>query len=160
MSDYNDGILPEPCLRMDTHFGDEYESIEFGDGTGYIKAAPILAKVGALHEEIDRLRDESAELRKHVRMPDEPLEIDEKDFYVRAFIKWAIEEQPEVKRLEAENAELRELVHDMYEDIVCGCAECFFSEYDEHRGKPSECGNGGCGYRQIADRMRKLGVDA
>lgn len=66
MSDYNDGILPEPCLRMDTHFGDEYESIEFGDGTGYIKAAPILAKVGALHEEIDRLRDESAELRELV----------------------------------------------------------------------------------------------
>lgn len=68
MSDYNDGILPEPCLRMDTHFGDEYESIEFGDGTGYIKAAPILAKVGALHEEIDRLRDESAELRELVRI--------------------------------------------------------------------------------------------
>lgn len=66
MSDYNDGILPEPCLRMDTHFGDEYESIEFGDGTGYIKAAPILAKVGALHEEIDRLRDESAKLRELV----------------------------------------------------------------------------------------------
>lgn len=58
MSDFNDGLLPTPCLRMDTHFGDEYESIEFGDGTGYIKAAPILAKVGALHEEIDRLRDE------------------------------------------------------------------------------------------------------
>lgn len=68
MSDYNDGILPEPCLRMDTHFGGEYESIEFGDGTGYIKAAPILAKVGALHEEIDRLRDESAELRELVRI--------------------------------------------------------------------------------------------
>ena len=67
MSDYNDGILPEPCLRMDTHFGDEYESIEFGDGTGYVKAAPILAKVGALHEEIDRLRDESAELRELLR---------------------------------------------------------------------------------------------
>ena len=65
-----------------------------------------------------------------------------------------------IARLEAENAKLRELVHDMYEDIVCGCAECFFSEYDEHRGEPSECGNGGCGYRQIADRMRKLGVDA
>lgn len=115
MSDYNDGILPEPCLRMDTRFGDEYESVEFGDGTGYIKATPILAKVGALHEEIDRLRDEEARLRedirKHVKMPDEPLEIDEKDFYVRAFIKWATEEQPEVKRLEAENAKLRRLVH-------------------------------------------------
>ena len=62
MSDYNDGLLPTPCLRMDTHFGDEYESIEFGDGTGYIKAAPILAKVGALHEEIDRVRDENVKL--------------------------------------------------------------------------------------------------
>ena len=70
MSDYNDGILPEPCLRMDTHFGDEYESVEFGDGTGYIKAEPILAKVGALHEEINRLRDESAELRELVRKVD------------------------------------------------------------------------------------------
>ena len=68
MSDYNDGILPEPCLRMGTHFGDEYESVEFGDGTGYIKAAPVLAKVGVLHEEIDRLRDESAELRGLLRI--------------------------------------------------------------------------------------------
>ncbi len=67
MSEYNDGLLPTPCLRMDTHFGDEYESIEFGDGTGYIKAAPILAKVGALHEEIDRLLDENSELRELVR---------------------------------------------------------------------------------------------
>ena len=60
----------------------------------------------------------------------------------------------------AENAKLRELCRDMYEDIVCGCAECFFSEYDEHRGKPSECSNCGCGYRQIADRMMELEVDA
>ena len=63
-------------------------------------------------------------------------------------------------KLKAENAKLRELCRDMYEDIVCGCAECFFSEYDEHRGKPSECGNRGCGYRQIADRMHELGVNA
>lgn len=68
MSDFNDGLLPTPCLRMDTHFGCEYESIEFGDGTGYIKAEPILAKVGALHEEINRLRDESAELRELLRI--------------------------------------------------------------------------------------------
>ena len=62
-------------------------------------------------------------------------------------------------QLSADNAKLRELCRDMYEDIVCGCAECFFSEYSEHRGKPSECSNGGCGYRQIADRMMELGVD-
>ena len=152
MSDYNDGILPEPCLRMDTHFGDEYESIEFGDGTGYIKAAPILAKVGTLHEEIDRLRDENSELRKHVRMPDEPLEIDEKDFYVRAFIKWAIEEQPEVKRLEAENAELRELVRHMHTCLehyepgdTISCKQC---PYDNETW--------GCDYERL---MAELGIE-
>ena len=64
MSDYNDGLLPEPCLRMDTHFGDEYESVEFGDGTGYVKVAPTLAKLGALHVELDELRDENAKLRE------------------------------------------------------------------------------------------------
>ena len=61
--------------------------------------------------------------------------------------------------LQAENAKLRELVRDMYEDIVYGCAECFFPKYSEHSGKPSECDNGGCGYRQIADRMLDLGVE-
>lgn len=64
MSDYNDGLLPEPCLRMDTHFGDEYESVEFGDGTGYVKAAPTLARLGALHVELDELCDENAKLRE------------------------------------------------------------------------------------------------
>lgn len=100
MSDYNDGILPEPCLRMDTHFGDEYESVEFGDGTGYIKAAPILAKVGALHEEIDRLQDENAELRRE-------LELDEPLFETLNAANDA---------LLAENAELRELVRELLTD--------------------------------------------
>ena len=62
MSNYHDGLLPEPCLRMDTHFGDEYESVEFGDGTGYVKAEPTLARLGALHVELDELRDENAKL--------------------------------------------------------------------------------------------------
>ena len=100
MSDYNDGILPEPCLRIDTHFGDEYESVEFGDGTGYIKAAPILAKVGALHEEIDRLQDENAELRRE-------LELDEPLFETLNAANDA---------LLAENAELRELVRELLTD--------------------------------------------
>ena len=77
--------------------------------------APEIAK--PTYEELEamcwELTEQNAELREHVRMPDEPLEIDEKDFYVRAFIKWATEEQPEVKRLEAENEQLRELVKDL-----------------------------------------------
>ena len=64
------------------------------------------------------------EPQKHVKMPDEPLEIDEEDFYVRAFIKWAIEEQPVTKRLEAENAKLRELVHKVEHYEQLGCYEC------------------------------------
>ena len=102
MSDFNDGILPTPCLRMDTHFGDEYESVEFGDGTGYIKAAPILAKVGALHGEIDRLQDEDAKLwEQGERLFDKTLE------------------------LETENAKLRELVQNLYACINHrNCDDC------------------------------------
>ena len=95
MSDYNDGLLPEPCLRMDTHFGDEYESVEFGDGTGYVKAVPTLARLGALHVELDELRDENAKLREQVaRLFDKTLE------------------------LGTENAKLRELVKSMYYDLT------------------------------------------
>lgn len=116
MSDYNDGILPEPCLRMDTHFGDEYESIEFGDGTGYIKAAPILAKVGALHEEIDRLRDENAELRKMLDL------VPNCDACEAMQDCWeclrADASHHERKRLSVENAELRDLCHDLYRDVA------------------------------------------
>ena len=100
--------------------------------------APEIAK--PTYEELEamcwELTEQNAELREHVRMPDEPLEIDEKDFYVRAFIKWATEEQPEVKRLQAENAKLRELVRELYEDQ---CDECDRWKY--------------------RDRMRELGIE-
>lgn len=80
-----------------------------------------MSDVSDLKAEVLALQAENAELRKHVRMPDEPLEIDEKDFYVRAFIKWATEEQPEVKRLEAENAKLRQLVADLWQFTGTAC---------------------------------------
>ena len=82
------------------------------------------------------------EPRKHVKMPDEPLEIDEKDFYVRAFIKWAIEEQPVTKRLEAENAKLRELVRIMHGELV-------------------SCEDNGyvCGGHKFDERVRELGIE-
>lgn len=103
-----------------------------------------MSDVADLKAEVLALRAENAELRKHVRMPDEPLEIDEKDFYVRAFIKWATEEQPEVKRLEAENEKLRELVRDMWREGMCEC------------GSLGKCAT--CMY-EYPTRMRELGVD-
>lgn len=97
--------------------------------------------------EIQDLKEKNEQLRK------------ERDFYFQQVTENGERAHNAIDALNAENEKLRELVRDMYEDIVCGCAECFFSEYNEHRGKPSECDNGGCGYRQIADRMRDLGVD-
>lgn len=117
--------------------------------------APEIAK--PTYEELEamcwELTEQNAELREHVRMPDEPLEIDEKDFYVRAFIKWATEEQPEVKRLEAENEKLRELVRHMYTCLehyepgdTISCEQC---PYDNETW--------GCDYERL---MAELGVDA
>lgn len=37
MGDFNDGKVPVPCLRLDTGCGANYESVELGDGTGYIR---------------------------------------------------------------------------------------------------------------------------
>lgn len=64
--------------------------------------------------------------------------------------------QKERKRVDYENAKLRELVRDMYDAVTYGCSDC---EFFECHGKPSECSNDGCGYKRIADRMRELGVD-
>lgn len=95
------------------------------------------------------------EPQKHVKMPDEPLEIDEEDFYVRAFIKWAIEEQPVTKRLEAENEKLRELVHNIEHYEQYGCYECPHS---------NSCGIdtffGDCAMsREIEHEKRELGIE-
>lgn len=37
MNDYNDGLLPEPCMRLPYGWGSEWKSIELGDGTGYVR---------------------------------------------------------------------------------------------------------------------------
>jgi hypothetical protein len=84
---------------------------------------------------IVRIESENAALREHVKMPDEPLEIDEKDFFVRAFIKWCVETKPGIDRLEAENEKLRELVKDIDE-----VADPFLWEF-------------------IGRRMRALGIE-
>ena len=41
MTDYNSGLLPEPCLRLD-YGGSDIASIELGDGTCYIKADGVV----------------------------------------------------------------------------------------------------------------------
>lgn len=92
------------------------------------------------------------EPQKHIKLPDEPLEIDEEDFYVRAFIKWAIEEQPELKRLEAENTQLRELVLD-YEELaakLCDSREC--------DGCPFDTKSTMCKHMHMLLRVGELGI--
>ena len=37
MNDYNRGALPDPCYRMSTGDGSKWRSVEFGDGTGYVR---------------------------------------------------------------------------------------------------------------------------
>ena len=54
-SDYNDGNLPEPCLRLDFG-GNEFNSVELGDGTGFVR-------VGAAYNAIDNLTKEIATAR-------------------------------------------------------------------------------------------------
>lgn len=125
MSDYNDFLLPEPCLRMDTHFGDEYESVEFGDGTGYVKAAPTLARLGALYVELDELRDENAKLREQgARLFDKTLELGTENSKLRELCKLC--------EREAENAKLRELVTAQCECVKHDdCSECVHYSEDK-----------------------------
>ena len=121
MSDYNDFLLPEPCLRMNTHFGDEYESVEFGDGTGYVKAEPTLARLGALYVELDELRDENARLRSCLTDDVENArlimaenaklreDLEDQEAYDQ-MLRDRLRQQTELRvKAEAENAKLREL---------------------------------------------------
>ena len=52
MNDYNRGALPDPCLRLDYGFGEQWASVELGDGTGYVRLA-----------DYEKLESENAELR-------------------------------------------------------------------------------------------------
>ena len=73
MSDYNDSIIPEPCLRLDYGFGQEYASVELGDGTGYVRVTDELRgeyyKMQRWYEdELKAALDENAKLRELVRV--------------------------------------------------------------------------------------------
>lgn len=114
-----------------------------------------MSDVADLKAEVSALRAENAELRKHVRMPGEPLEIDEKDFYVRAFIKWATEEQPEVKRLEAENEQLRELCKRFAEYVSQDRCEGCICKSRCNEGEIEECWQ----LAEIREAAHELGVE-
>ena len=78
MSDYNDGLVPEPCLRLSCGFGQQYASVELGDGTGYVRVTDDLRSE---HHEMkrwydDALRealDENAKLREMLAEENEEL---------------------------------------------------------------------------------------
>lgn len=108
---------------------------------------PACKNVADLQEALDEIARLREVIRKYVKMPDEPLEIDERDFYVRAFIKWQIEEQPEVKRLKTENARLRELVRFIMHQCNDGNPRC------------DECIDWNDGECVALLHMRKLGVE-
>ena len=55
MNDFNRGALPVPCLRLDHGFGEHWESVELGDGTGYVRLV-----------EYEKLESENAMLRELV----------------------------------------------------------------------------------------------
>lgn len=59
MNDFNRGALPVPCLRLDYGFGEQWKSVELGDGTGYVRLA-----------DYEKLASENVKLRELVRALD------------------------------------------------------------------------------------------
>ncbi len=53
MNDYNRGALKEPCLRLDYGWGEQWASVELGDGTGYVRLS-----------DYEKLKAENAKLRE------------------------------------------------------------------------------------------------
>ena len=48
MGDYNNGLLPDQCLRLDFG-GEEDRSVELGDGTGYVRVSDVYDIVAGQH---------------------------------------------------------------------------------------------------------------
>jgi hypothetical protein len=67
-----------------------------------------------------------------------------------AFVRSTVHDE-RADRLQAENAELRELVRDMWRDGMCDCDECgAFAQGEYHCAQ--------CEYH-FPDRMRELGIE-
>lgn len=57
MHDYNRGALKEPCLRLDYGWGEQWASVELGDGTGYVRLS-----------DYEKLKAENTNLREFIRI--------------------------------------------------------------------------------------------
>lgn len=109
MSDYNDGLIPEPCLRLDYGFGEEYASIELGDGTGYVRVTDDLR---GEHHRMKRVFDDvlkgAMNSNDELRMKVASLEAALEGMHL-------IREQDK-----AENDELREMAQKLYSGYMGG----------------------------------------
>lgn len=110
MNDYNNGVLPDPCLRLDYGFGEQWASVELGDGTGYVRLADYeklesenaeLRDTTYAWRTVDRLSCENAKLREQVTRLQDDWE-SERDY--------ASQMEANEKKAVGENANLRELV--------------------------------------------------
>ena len=136
MSDYNDGLIPEPCLRLDYGFGQQYASVELGDGTGYVRVTDDLRSE---HHKMKRWYDDelkdAMDSNDELRMRNASLEAALEGMHL-------IREQDK-----AENAELRELVLYMW-DFSCVVPD------EPHTSKEE------LDYSvEVWKRMRELGVE-
>lgn len=135
MNDYNRGALPDPCLRLDYGFGEQWASVELGDGTGYVRLA-----------DYEKLESENAKLRE------------EHDHY-KALWEHAHVTDCELRRVRAawkkdrdESAKLRKLCKEIWND-ACHFDEFWDYVYDD-----------GTIYREdelphYQERMRELGIE-
>jgi len=111
MSDYNNGTLPDPCLRLDYGFGEQWASVELGDGTGYVRLADYekaVAENAGIKQRLERAEQLLGKREYDIKKLHElvsQLQTDLESEFDDA-------EQMEVKEemYKAENAELRELL--------------------------------------------------
>lgn len=63
MNDFNRGALQVPCLRLDYGFGEQWASVELGDGTGYVR----LSDYEKAEAENEKLRELIADVHEALK---------------------------------------------------------------------------------------------
>ena len=107
-SDYNDEILPEPCLRLDFG-GDEFKSVELGNGTGFVRVDSAYSIIEQLTKELATARNDRETLQLYTSKV--------RDLLVKAYAKAMhfYEIAPTDRIIMGELEELMELHNDMQE---------------------------------------------